>query len=88
MTPEEAMTPVLAAVDDAAHEAWKGGDHGDFPAKRAAVWDAIAALVVYLRRRGRLVDTTAESSEMTLSAEEKRQTDMLLKQTNESEKKR
>jgi len=46
MTPEEAMTPVLAAVDDAAHEAWKGGDHGDFPAKRAAVWDAIAALVV------------------------------------------
>jgi len=49
---------------------------------------AIAALVVYLRRRGRLVDTTAESSEMTLSAEEKRQTDMLLKQTNESEKKR
>ena len=46
MTPEEAMEPVLAAVDDAAHEAWKGGDHGDFPAKRAAVWDAIVALVV------------------------------------------
>lgn len=51
---------------------------------------AIAALVVYLRRRGRLVDGTAESSELALSAEERRRTDVLLKQneTNESEKKR
>lgn len=50
---------------------------------------AIAALVVYLRRRGKHVETASESSEMTLSAEEHRQADALLRQNemNESENK-
>ncbi|MCX7174792.1 MAG: cytochrome c-type biogenesis protein CcmH [Proteobacteria bacterium] len=50
---------------------------------------AIAALVVYLRRRGERVNTSAESLETTLSAEESRQADALLKQNdmNESENK-
>ena len=40
---------------------------------------AITALVVYLRRRARHVAASAESSEMTLSAEERRQAEALLK---------
>ena len=51
---------------------------------------AIAALVVYLRRRARRMAASAESSAMTLSAEERRQAEALLKQNelNESENKR
>ena len=51
---------------------------------------AIAALVVYLRSRGRRIAASAESSETTLSPEERRQAEALLKQSemNESENKR
>ena len=51
---------------------------------------AIVSLIVYLRRRGLRVTTSAESSELALSADERRQADALLKQndTSESENKR
>lgn len=51
---------------------------------------AVAALVVYLRRRGSRVEASAESAAKALSAEERRQADALLKQNeiNESESKR
>ena len=51
---------------------------------------AVAALVVYLRRRGRRVESSAESGEMALSAEERRQAEALLKsiEINENENKR
>ena len=51
---------------------------------------AVASLVVYLRRRGRRVDGSAVSPEISLSAEERRQAEALLTQNglSESEKQR
>ena len=46
---------------------------------------AIAGLIVYLRRRGRLVAASTESSKLTLSAEEQRRAEALLEQNEMQE---